>query len=83
MWRKVLSVVVVLLAWAVGASALASAYLANTDSGKFHYPDCRTIKHQKAGHFIELETRAEAISRGLCPARFVTREILAFCGGTA
>ena len=36
---------------------LASTYLANTKSGKFHFSDCRTIKHPNASHFVLYESR--------------------------
>lgn len=49
--------------------ALASTYLANTKSGKFHYSDCSTIKHPNAGHFVTYNSRESAIAAGYIPCK--------------
>ncbi len=46
---------------------LASTYLANTKSGKFHFSDCRTIKHPNAAHFVPYESRDACIADGYMP----------------
>lgn len=46
---------------------LASTYLANTKSGKFHFSDCRTIKHPNAVHFVSYESRDACIADGFKP----------------
>ena len=43
---------------------LASTYLANTKSGKFHYYDCSTIKYPNAAHFVPYDSREAAIADG-------------------
>jgi len=47
--------------------ALATDYLANTKSGKFHYATCRTIKHPDAPHFVHYNSREAAIADGYAP----------------
>ena len=47
------------------APALASDYLANQRSMKFHYYGCRTIKHPE--NFIPMSSREEAINAGYAP----------------
>ena len=47
--------------------ALATDYLANTKSGKFHYATCRTIKHSDAPHFVHYNSREAAIADGYAP----------------
>ena len=69
MLKRFLVVVSAALVMTMGASALASLYLGNTKSGKFHYAGCRTIKHPEAAHFVELRTREEAILRGFVPCK--------------
>lgn len=46
---------------------LASTYLANTKSGKFHYSNCRTIKHPNAAHFVAYESRDACVNAGYKP----------------
>ncbi len=48
---------------------LASMYLANTKSGKFHFSDCRTIKHPNAAHFVSYESRDACIADGYIPCK--------------
>lgn len=45
--------------------ALATDYLCNPKSMKFHYYDCRTIKHPEK--FIPMSSREEAINAGYKP----------------
>lgn len=47
------------------STALAAEYLGNPRSMKFHYTDCRTIKHPE--NFVTIESRDEAIAEGYVP----------------
>ena len=47
--------------------ALASDYLGNPRSMKFHYASCRTIKHPE--NFVPLQTRDEAVDAGYVPCK--------------
>jgi len=47
------------------STALAAEYLGNPRSMKFHYTNCRTIKHPE--NFVTIESRDEAIAEGYVP----------------
>lgn len=47
------------------STAFATEYLGNPRSMKFHYTDCRTIKHPE--NFVTIESRDEAIAEGYVP----------------
>lgn len=47
------------------APAMATDYLANPRSMKFHYYGCRTIKHPE--NFISIGSRDEAVNAGYSP----------------
>ena len=64
---RCLAVVSLSILLLLSASALASSYLGNTQSMKFHYYDCRTIKAPEQAHFIEFESREDAIAAGYKP----------------
>ena len=55
------------MALSIATPTLALDYLANTKSGKFHYTDCRTIKHPDVLHFVHYSSRDEAIADGYEP----------------
>ena len=54
---------------AMASAALASGYLANSKSGKYHISTCRTIKHPNAAHFIPYNSAAECEAAGYEPCR--------------
>lgn len=62
MFTKVIAAVLVAATLSTAATALASSYLCNPRSMKFHYASCRTIKHPE--NFIPASTREEAINAG-------------------
>ena len=51
------------------SSGLAATYLANTNSGKFHFSDCPTIKHHGAAHFVPYNSRDAVIADGYIPCK--------------
>ena len=51
------------------SSGLAANYLANTNSGKFHFANCSTIKHHNAAHFVSYNSREAAIAAGYIPCK--------------
>lgn len=65
---KKLVIVFTIMLMLVGIGvAYASGYLLNTQSGKFHYATCRTIKHPNSAKFVPVESREEAIAQGYQP----------------
>lgn len=67
MLKKFALATIATMALSIATPALASDYLANTKSGKFHFADCRTIKHPDAPHFVPYDSRDEAIADGCKP----------------
>jgi prophage lambdaCh01, nuclease domain protein len=67
MLKKFALATIATMALSIATPALASDYLANTKSGKFHFADCRTIKHPDAPHFVPYDSRDEAIADGYKP----------------
>ena len=53
--EKIALATVAAVALSIAAPTLASDYLANTKSGKFHYADCRTIKQSQCAALCSLQ----------------------------
>ncbi len=51
------------------AQVLASDYIGNANSGKFHYADCPTVKKMNPANKVYLNTREEAINAGYVPCK--------------
>lgn len=68
--RKILAALLAsVILFLAAAPALASTYLANTKSGKFHLYNCQTIKHPNAAHFVPYESRDACIADGYIPCK--------------
>ena len=67
MLKKCAIALLAALAVSMATPALASDYLGNPRSMKFHYASCRTIKHLE--NFIPFQTRDEAIDSGYVPCK--------------
>ena len=65
--KKLVIVFTVMLMLVGMGGAFASGYLLNTQSGKFHYASCRSIKHPISAKFVPVESREEAIAQGYQP----------------
>ena len=69
-FRNKIILVLTLMVFALSiSSGLAATYLANTNSGKFHFSDCSTIKHPNASHFLSYNSREAAIADGYIPCK--------------
>lgn len=51
------------------ATALASTYIGNSNSGKFHYADCPTVNKMNPANKVFLNSRDEAIAAGYVPCK--------------
>ena len=51
------------------ATALASTYIGNANSGKFHYADCPTVNKMNPANRVDFSTRDEAINAGYVPCK--------------
>ena len=65
--KKLVVLFTIMMMLAGMGAAYASGYLLNTQSGKFHYASCRTIKHPNSAKFVPVESRDEAIVQGYQP----------------
>ena len=65
--KKLVVLFTIMMMLAGMGAAYASGYLLNTQSGKFHYASCRTIKHPNSAKFVLVESRDEAIAQGYQP----------------
>ena len=67
--KKLVIVFTVMLMLVGMGAAYASGYLLNTQSGKFHYASCSSVKDMKEKNKVELNTREEAIEKGYVPCK--------------
>ena len=65
MMKKLTLVLAMICVLSSVGTAFAADYLGNPRSMKFHYTDCRTIKHPE--NFVPIESRDEAIAEGYVP----------------
>ena len=67
--KKIFSVLIAISLILFAATAMATTYLANTKSGKFHYYDCPTIKYPNAAHFVPYNSREAVVADGYIPCK--------------
>ena len=67
--RKLLPIIVVLLIACSAATALASTYVGNARTHKFHYADCRYVGEMNDNNKVYFEDRDEAINEGYVPCK--------------
>lgn len=53
----------------ITANVLASNYVGNMSSKKFHYADCSAAQKIKSGNRISFNSRDEAVSNGYVPCK--------------
>lgn len=51
------------------ASVLASTYIGNKNTGKFHYASCRSVGDMNPRNKVYIDSREEAISMGYVPCK--------------
>ena len=52
-----------------GFSGIADAYTGNSNTGKFHYDDCRWAQKINYNYRVYFDTRDEAIDSGYIPCK--------------
>ncbi|MBO6253970.1 MAG: hypothetical protein J6O49_10010 [Bacteroidaceae bacterium] len=67
MFKKIALATLAAVCVSIATPALASDYLGNPKSMKFHYSSCSTIKHPE--RFVEFSTRDDAIAAGYVPCK--------------
>ena len=65
MLKKIALATLAAVCLSITTPALASDYLGNPRSMKFHYASCRTIKHPE--RFVEFDSRGAAVEAGYVP----------------
>ena len=66
--KKIFAVVLAIL-MLITANALASSYVGNANSGKFHYASCRWAKKISSYNRVYFNSREEAINQGYYPCK--------------
>lgn len=51
------------------ATVLASNYIGNSNTGKFHYADCSSVDKMNPAHKVGFNTRDEAVNAGYIPCK--------------
>lgn len=67
--RRILPLVVVLLVACSAATVLASTYVGNARTHKFHYSDCRYVGEMNENNKVYFDDRDEAIDEGYVPCK--------------
>ena len=68
--RKFLAVIVALVVLTASVtSVLASSYVRNSNSRKFHYADCYMVNKMNPNNKVFMNTREEAIAAGYVPCK--------------
>ena len=68
--KKRLSIILVaVLLILAAAPVLASDYIANSKSGKFHYASCRWAEKISPANRVYINSREEAVNQGYVPCK--------------
>ena len=68
--KKILAAVVtIIILTASFATVLASDYIGNANSKKFHYADCPSVEKMSPANKVFMNTREEAINAGYVPCK--------------
>lgn len=68
--KKFLAAIVAVLVLAASfATVLASTYVGNSSSHKFHYSNCATLKKMNPNNRVMFNSRDEAIKKGYVPCK--------------
>lgn len=68
--KKILAAVVtIIILTASFATVLASNYVGNANSKKFHYADCSMVNKMNPANKVFMNTREEAINAGYVPCK--------------
>ena len=51
------------------ACVLASSYVGNANTKKFHYPNCSSVIKMNPNNRVEINSREEAIAQGYVPCK--------------
>lgn len=63
------AIIAVIVLTASFATVLASTYVGNANSKKFHYADCHFVNKMNPANRVDFNTREEAINAGYIPCK--------------
>ena len=66
--KKFLSLIVAAIIL-MTANVLASNYVGNSNTKRFHYADCSSVKEMNPKNRVQINSRDEAISKGYVPCK--------------
>lgn len=69
MKKFIAAVVTVIIMTTAFATVLASSYVGNANSRKFHFANCSTLKKMNPANRVNFNTRDEAINAGYIPCK--------------
>ena len=69
MKKRFIFIITAIIIMAAIPIALASSYVGNINSGKFHYSDCNSVGRMNPNNKVYFNTRDEAISAGYTPCK--------------
>ena len=68
--RKIFAAVITIIILTTAfATVLASSYVGNANSRKFHYADCSSVNKMNPANRVDFSTRDEAINAGYVPCK--------------
>ena len=63
------AIVTIIFMTATFATVLASNYIGNANSKKFHYADCSSVNKMNPANRVDFTTREEAVNAGYIPCK--------------
>ena len=67
--KKFFAFITIIALTTIFATVLASAYIGNANSKKFHYADCAAVGKMNPANKVFLNTRDEAVTAGYVPCK--------------
>ena len=68
--KKIFAIVITIITLTTAfATVLASSYIGNANSKKFHYADCAAVGKMNPANKVPFNTRDEAVTAGYVPCK--------------
>ena len=67
--KKFLTAIIIIVMTTAFVNVLASSYVGNANSKKFHYADCSMVNKMNPANKVFINTREEAINAGYIPCK--------------
>lgn len=67
--KKIFAVITIVTLTTAFATVLASSYIGNANSKKFHYADCAAVGKMNPANKVTFNTRDEAVTAGYVPCK--------------